>query len=417
MNVVVKRSEYQGKISVPASKSDAQRALLCAALAGENSIVCDAGKSADVLNLLMALKCLGAEITIEQNEIIFKKAIQRPYHGCINIGESGLACRLMTAVLAVEAQDLKITGEGTLNSRKIDVYENLLPQLKVDFQSTGGKLPLQLNGTLEGGSMLVDGSFGSQYISGLLMALPQCKEDSVLKVQDQKSRPYVLMTIKTLAEFGVNISLDKEDIFRITGNQNYRSTRYQVEGDWSSASYWLVAAALGLNIEISGLAWDSLQADKMMLNALLAAGCKIQNVDSSIKVHGKQRHPFQFDASHCPDLFPALATLAALTPGTSRIKGVNRLYNKESDRANALLTEFSKLGVLIQIEEDEMVIEGQEQLKGATISTYGDHRIAMCIAIAGMFNDEGIEIANPEVVNKSYPEFWGDLKSLKEKFS
>lgn len=411
--MIVKREDYQGTIHVPASKSDAQRALIAGAMAG-NSTIRNIGNSEDVLNLIEALRSLGAEIDLTKGAAVFSKPMAAPFSGKVIVGESGLASRLLTAVLATNAQNIVIDGKDSLRTRKVDVYSELFPVLGVQIETTNGCVPVQLNGKLFGGEIIVDGSHGSQYISGLLMALPLCERDSILRVENLKSRPYVLMTINTLKEFGISIKVMANDTFEIKGNQEYQATDYLVEGDWSAASYWIVASALGYNLQVAGLSLNSLQADKMILDVLFASGCRIKNDDDGLKVEVSNLHPFEFDASHCPDLFPALVTLAAFIPGASKIIGTDRLYNKESNRAMSLISEFSKLGLNISEERNSLIIEGKDQLSPNEIDPHGDHRIAMSIAVAGMFIEKGVSICHPEVVAKSYPEFWDDLKSLKE---
>ncbi len=411
--MIVKRENYQGTIHVPASKSDAQRALIAGALAG-NSTIRNIGKSEDVLNLIDALRSLGAEIDLSNGSALISKPLAAPFSGRVIPGESGLASRLLIAILATNAQDVVLDGKGSLRKRKVDVYSELFPELGVQIETANGSVPVRLNGKLSGGEIIVDGSHGSQYISGFLMALPLCEKDSVLKVENLKSRPYVLMTINTLKKFGIPVKVKANDTFEIKGNQEYRSTDYIVEGDWSAASYWIVASALGYNLQIKGLALNSLQADKMIMDVLFASGCKIKNENDGLKAEDSNLHPFEFDASNCPDLFPALVSLAAFIPGKSKIEGTNRLYNKESNRAESLIREFSKLGLNIYENDNLLIIEGMSQLNSAQIDPHGDHRIAMALAIAGMFIEGGVSIDHPEVVAKSYPDFWKDLKSLKE---
>jgi 3-phosphoshikimate 1-carboxyvinyltransferase len=185
-----------------------------------------------------------------------------------------------------------------------------------------------------------------------------------------------------------------------------------VESDWSSASYWLVASALGHEVKCVGLSMDSNQADKAILDAFVAANCAVIADENGIVIDGTQRTSFAFDATHCPDLFPALVTFAAFCSGTSRIRGVHRLRHKESDRASALVNEFSKLGVNISIVEDALVITGRKRVLSEKVDSHNDHRIAMCLAIAGLYAEDGVEITGAEAVSKSYPDFWNDFDSL-----
>ncbi|MFT5777652.1 MAG: 3-phosphoshikimate 1-carboxyvinyltransferase, partial [Crocinitomicaceae bacterium] len=212
---------------------------------------------------------------------------------------------------------------------------------------------------------------------------------------------------------GVEIVNDDFKIFTIKGGQNYSCDVYHIERDWSSASCWLVAAALGHGIVVKGLNLESLQADVALLDALNSANCMISLDDDILLIDGEERVPFKFDATHCPDLFPALVTFAAFCDGVSMIKGVHRLAAKESDRGLALQEEFCLLGLKIDLEEDVMIIHGGTPLNSAIVDAHNDHRIAMCLAIAGSFIEGGVTIKGAESVAKSYPGFWDDLESLK----
>jgi 3-phosphoshikimate 1-carboxyvinyltransferase len=228
---------------------------------------------------------------------------------------------------------------------------------------------------------------------------------------DMKSAPYIQMTISTLKQFGVIIE-NEQNIFRIAGNQSYQATEYIIESDWSSASYWLVAGAIGHSISVSGLNMRSLQADKALLEAFMSAGCKISVEGQQIQVDGSEIRSFEFDATDCPDLFPALVVLAAKCNGISKIRGVKRLLHKESNRGVALQAEFAKMGLRIELEDDLMLIYGTGKLKGAAVDSHHDHRIAMCLGIAGTIASGETILTNAESVAKSYPDFWKHLDFL-----
>lgn len=402
----------KGKIVVPASKSDAQRAIIAASLANGKSKISNCGTSDDVLHVLKACELLGAKVESigSDSYIIFGGKYVNVTD--LNVGESGLAIRLLTPIVATQNQKTLLNGKGSLLKRPLFYFDENLPKMNVEVKSTNGFLPIEVQGPLKGGTYAVDGSQSSQYISGFLMALPLVDDASDLSVEQLASKPYVQMTLNTLEKFGIRIENDNFNRFLIAGKQQYLPCDYQVEGDWSAASYWLVAAALGAEITISGLSMASLQADKKMLDALIVAGCNLQFSSDGISVKGNEKKAFQFDATHCPDLFPALVSFAAFCPGISVISGVKRLKNKESDRGVALKTEFEKLGVLIELREDEMYIHGGNTIEGCNVHSHNDHRIAMCLAIVGLFSEKGITIENSDAVAKSYPDFWKDLELL-----
>ena len=405
-------SHLQGTIQIPPSKSDGQRAIIAASLAGGTSIVSNIGTSEDVRHVIDAVVLLGAKVEVQDDDSLSIQGGELKSPTDLNVGESGLAVRLLTPIVASLNSNICIDGKGSLKNRSMHFFDEVLPKMGVQFISTNGFLPIQVKGPMKGGTYTVDGSQSSQYISGLLMSLPLIDESSELNVESLASKPYVQMTLNTLRKFGIQIEHDQFSRFLIAGKQHYISCDYQVEGDWSSASYWLVAAALGAKISITGLAMNSLQADKKMLDALVAAGCNLIFTPDGIKVNCEQKRAFQFDATHCPDLFPALVSFAALCPGVSIINGVKRLKNKESDRGFALKTEFEKLGVQIDLIDDEMHIQGTTSIEGGIVNSNNDHRIAMCLAIVGLFSEKGIKIENADAVAKSYPDFWNDLEKL-----
>lgn len=391
----ISKNHYSGIIAIPPSKSDSQRAILCDALSGGTTQLSNVGSSDDELAMLQIAKQL-----IKETESNFF------------VGESGLATRLITPILCLRSTEQIIIGHGSIERRDFSFFEKYLPKMGVEVKSTNHHLPIRVTGPLVGGDYTVDGSESSQYISGLLMALPLAKNDSILTVENLKSSDYVKMTLATVNAFGIEIK-EEGRTFKIKGNQVYKPTNYTIDGDWSSASCWLIASALGLEISISGLSMKSLQADKKILDAFFAANCRILKTEKGISIDGKNRQPFEFDATNCPDLFPALAVFAGLTSGKSTLKGVNRLANKESDRGLALQSELGKLGIAVELMGDEMIIHGVENCHGNQVNSHQDHRIAMCLGIAGMFSEGEVIIENAEVVGKSYPGFWEDLGGLK----
>jgi 3-phosphoshikimate 1-carboxyvinyltransferase len=402
---------YSRTIQIPASKSDGQRALLAAALSKGTSHIHHLGNSKDELAMLQCIEQLGAVINWNNDVLEVEGLSTFPNELALNCGESGLTSRLLIAVCAMFPGNFFISGEGSLLQRSMDFYVDLFSEQQLTFTfSENNTLPLHVRGGIQAGEIVVDGSQSSQYISGLLMGLPLLASDSVLVVENGVSLPYIQMTLNTLMSFGIVIK-QVENRYYIQGNQTYRPATYVVEGDWSSASYWLVASALGQDIQVKGLSFESLQADKALLEVFNIANCTIVQSENGVQINGTQRKPFTFDATHCPDLFPALAVFASLIPGVTTIKGVNRLQNKESDRGKVLQAEFKKLGVRIDLKDDVMHIHGQSSISGGTINANNDHRIAMCFGVLGMFTTTPIIIDGAEAVIKSYPRFWEELAS------
>lgn len=425
MKQVIRPGLISGNISIPASKSDSQRAILCAALAEGTSHLTGIGKSDDEWAMLHAIEQLGAivkedDIGSDQSRLIGYKSDKKvsiigiknlPENLELSAGESGLGLRLLTGVGSSFDQKVILTGKGSLLTRPMNFFDEVLPQFGCKVATNNGFLPIEVQGPLKGTNTEVDGSLSSQFISGLLMALAKSEGSSELTVKEMKSGPYIQMTISTLKHFGIHIE-NEGSLFRIPGNQTYKATDYAIEADWSSASYWLVAAALGHPISVSGLNTSSLQADKGLLKALMSAGCKIMIGDDGIHVDGSHLQAFEFDATDCPDLFPALVVLAAKCNGTSSVKGVRRLLHKESDRGKALQMEFGKMGLRIDLEDDLMLVHGTGNLHGAIVDSHNDHRIAMCLGIAGSIASGETILTNADAVSKSYPDFWIHFDSL-----
>lgn len=426
MKQVIHPGLISGTIAIPASKSDAQRAILCAALAGGTSRLSGIGRSDDEQAMLLAVQQMGAVIqnqngnenenenedfplTIHTVSITGIKNL--PENLELSAGESGLGLRLLTCVSSAFDQKVKLTGRGSLLSRPMNFFDKVLPQFGAEVSSNNGKLPIEVQGPLKGRELEVDGSLSSQFISGLLMALPKSKLPSVLKVRDMKSGPYIQMTVHTLKQFGITIE-NEGNVFTIPGNQRYLAADYSIESDWSSASYWLVAAAIGHPIVVSGLNMRSLQADKALLKALMSAGCKLSIGEETIQVDGSNLQAFEFDAEDCPDLFPALVVLASKCNGTTKIHGASRLIHKESNRGIALQCEFGKMGVRIDLQDDLMLVHGTGTLLGATVDSHHDHRIAMCLGIAGTVAVGDTILTNADSVSKSYPDFWKHFTHL-----
>lgn len=412
--IKIKPGKYRGAIQIPPSKSDSQRAILCAALANGKSILKNIGSSHDEMAMLQTIQILGAKViqtTGSQIEIYGIESSEKLKSLQIDCGESGLGLRLITPVSTYFSENVMITGQGSLRSRKMEFFQAYFPQMGIDIKLNDNKLPIRLSGNFHPGNYEVDGSESSQYISGLLMALVLNNHNNILKVNNLASADYVKMTLKTLQEFGIRIT-ESNETYSILAGQDYKPATYTIDGDWSSASCWLVASALGADISVKGLSMSSLQADKAILKAFIESGCRINQDENGISINGTMRKPLNFDATDCPDLFPALAVYAAFTIGVSSIKGIHRLENKESNRAKSIQSEFQKLGIEVKLENNEMIISGITTVKETVVESHNDHRIAMALATIGLVSNTPISITNPEAVSKSYPAFWNHLNKL-----
>ncbi len=407
----VKPSEINGVLSAPSSKSMMIRAAAASLLCEETSQIINPSHCDDCLAALHIIKTLGASAKKRNNQILIKGGMDFKNHH-IDCMESGLCMRLFAPIAALSNREIWISGQKSLTKRPMDIVEEPLRTLGASCFTHNGFPPIQVKGPMSGGKVNVDGSLSSQFLSGLLMALPLCKQDSEVKVSNLKSKPYVEMTIALLKQFGIKIHSSQDlSYFFIPGNQKYIKTRYTVEGDWSGAAFLLTAGALKGTITVKNIDQDSYQADKKILEALTSLGAKVSLFPEQIHVQKNRLDPFEFDATECPDLFPPLVALASCCKGCSILTGVHRLRHKESNRAASLSSEFNKIGVSVSIKENRMEIKGSP-FKGGTIDSHNDHRIAMAGAVAGLASQQGVKIKNWQVVSKSYPEFFKDLKLI-----
>jgi 3-phosphoshikimate 1-carboxyvinyltransferase len=270
---------------------------------------------------------------------------------------------------------------------------------------------MKLMGNIGGRKAQIDGSTGSQLLTGLLMAMPLLNSDSEIEVENLKSKPYISLTLQLLSEFGISIENHDFKRFFIPGNQVYKAHEYTVEGDWSGAAFLLVAGAVAGSVTVSNLNLNSMQADREIMRALSDAGCRLTENATGLNSTRSELRAFTFDATDCPDLFPPLAALASSCKGVSRIKGVSRLANKESNRALAITEVLGAMTISARVEEDEMFIEGGG-VRGAVVSSHNDHRIAMMAAVMALGGRGEVTINGAEAVNKSFPGFFDVLARL-----
>lgn len=386
-----------------------QRAIAIACVARGESKIVGFTESEDVLVALNIAKQLGAEIKFE-DKILFIQGIKKndTKDVSINCGEAGLSTRMFSAVSAVLYQNVEVYGSGSILMRPMDMVIDALTQLGAAVDSKNQRLPLKIKGGLHSGEIEIDGSESSQLLTGLLIALPNLSGESVVKVKNLKSRPYIDMTLEILNEFGVEIENKEYETFIIRGDQIAKGIEYHCEGDWSGAAFHLVGAALSGSVEITGLNANSSQADIEILTALRLAGAEVVVNAESIKVSKDKLNCFEFHATQCPDLFPPIAALAACCDGVSTIYGIERLIHKESNRARTIQTEMGKLGIKVTLDGNTMRIEGGS-ITGNAISSNNDHRIAMMGAVLASVNSQSIAITDSDAISKSYPGFYSDL--------
>ncbi len=405
-----------------------QRACAAALVAKGKSIIKNPGNSNDDKAAMDITQRLGAVVTNNNNELVIESIGVQPVSSEINCGESGLSIRMFTPLVALSNHALTVNGSGSLVTRPMDFFDEILPQLDVQVKSNEGKLPLNIQGPIIPKNITIDGSLSSQFLTGLLLAYAASPNPSkggtsepetnviTIKVNGLKSKPYIDLTLDVMKQFGLLVPENKnyeEFIFNYgTHHSSLTTHHYTVEGDWSGAAFLLVAGAVAGNIVVKGLDVFSTQADKAVLQALMDCGCIISIQPEQIEIGPAPLKPFHFNATECPDLFPPLVALASYCNGKTVIEGTTRLTHKESNRALTLQEEFAKLGVTIELQDDLMIVHGGGGLKGATVHSRHDHRIAMACAVAGLKAEGDVTIEEAEAINKSYPDFYEHLKLL-----
>ena len=443
-------------LDMPASKSFAQRAIVAAALADGTSHLGGYSPCGDNESALAAAKRLGAKVIVKGSDLeitgisAFEKCLAINE---INVGESGFLTRMLIPVLSAIADGpVRVAGEKTLLNRPLagahDIMASfgvrLVPEvLPADSRKGDCYVPLTVKGPLVPGRADVSGKGGSQLISGLLAALPLAGNRSTVYVHDPRSIPYMFITVDVLRKFGIEIGSEMEGdedflqtqdwtlctgvTFKMRGNQHYRAADFRIEGDWSGAANFLVAGAIFGDVEVEGLDTQSLQADISIMDILMDAGASMSQLEGDAATTGPvhvTRAPlcaFETDLNNCPDLFPIVAVLAAFCPGVSHIRGVERLRHKETDRAAAIVDMLTQMGVPVQVDEDEMTVEGMgfpqriltgNLLKGGQYTSHGDHRMVMALKVASLGADSPVEIDDTACVAKSFPGFLEMFETL-----
>jgi 3-phosphoshikimate 1-carboxyvinyltransferase len=406
----------RGVVTPPPSKSLSHRALICASLAAFAN-----GKKDPVSAAKKHIKNLGSSdditATADGLSVIFSKSGLK----AIDCRESGSTLRFLIPIcVAIGEREWHFSGSARLMERPLDIYKDIFIKQGLIFEPVAGGL--KISGRLRPGTFELPGDVSSQFISGLLFALPLLDADSEITLTSPlESADYVAMTIDVMAAFGVYVT-PKDDMggWLISGGQHYKMTKYRVESDWSQAAYFLCASALGRSVYTDGLNPDSLQGDRRILNVLTDMGAYIDGemqafprVDSCtmIAISGEDGlKAVTVDVSGIPDLVPPLAAIACYLDGTTKLLNAGRLRLKESDRLAALVTELGKLGANIREEGDSLIIEGRVQLEGGSCDAWNDHRIAMALALASIGCAEPVRLTGWESVNKSYPNFWKDFE-------
>ena len=401
-----------GKILAPVSKSDLHRLIIAASLCfGEQTIIHRYTMNDDIRATASIMEAAGATIQFHQDsiEIHGMTDLRSAFHA--DCCESGSTLRFLLPVLSALGADCCFSGKGRLPQRPITPLMNEMKAHGANFSAE--LLPFHISGRLTSGVYTFPGNISSQYITGLLMALPLCDGDSkILLTSALESQAYVDMTLSVLRRFGITIHVENPQLYTIPGGQRYHSpAELSAEGDWSNAAFWLCAGAISGAVTVHGIQSNSLQGDKAVCDILAQMGAEVRYGTDSVSVHGRKLHGITIDGSQIPDIIPILSVVAACAEGTTHIINAGRLRIKESDRLSAVSNILQKLGASVEEEAEGLVIHGST-LIGGTVDSYNDHRIAMSAAIAALHCQEPVIIENPNCVKKSYPQFYEEFARL-----
>ena len=401
----IKPGKLEGNVKIPPSKSMAHRAVICAALSDGVSKISNVEFSDDIIATVNAMRALGAVINeegdhLEVKGVNFKNIIPtREFERVVDCNESGSTLRFLIPIALVFEGVTRFIGRGNLGKRPLDTYYNIFDQQKIEYQYKEGELDLLISGMLKPGEFKVRGDISSQFITGLLFALPLLDGDSKIVITTEfESKGYIDLTLSAMKDFGIEIINNDYKEFIIKGNQNYIARDYRVEGDYSQGAFFLVADALKSDVNILDLKEDSLQGDREVIDVLERMGMRIERDNNSIsgKIEGQLKSTV-IDGSQCPDIIPILALAASLSDGKTEIINAERLRIKECDRLSAVTSELNKLGAKIEEKQDGLVIEGVKSFKGnVEVWSHKDHRIAMTLAIASTMCDEEIILKDYE---------------------
>ena len=420
MKAVFSPSAPFGKVSAPPSKSMAHRYMICGALS-EQSRVDNIAKSDDIEATARCLKALSSRVEFDKNSILLGGLLNgmkssftsadNEKKTVLDCGESGSTLRFFIPIAAVGNINATFVGKGKLPQRPIGIFTEALPKAGTVCKTEGG-LPLEIKGQLKSGIFEIPGNVSSQFITGLLLALPILEGDSeIVLTSPLESVGYIAMTIRTMKQFGVNIQATEKG-WHIKGGQSYKPCDYTTDGDWSQAAFFMVLGAVSGKVTVKGVAKDSTQGDKKCAEILAQFGAKVTQLDNEVTVEKGKLKAITVDASQIPDLVPVLSVCAAFAEGTTKIINAERLRIKECDRLKATAELLNNLGGKVKELSDGLEITGVSSLKGGNVNGYNDHRIVMSAAVCAARSDEDITATFAMSINKSYPDFYIDYNSI-----
>ena len=415
-------AKVSGEVNVPGSKSLSNRALLLAALAEGETELTNLLDSEDIEHMLNALTKLGVSYRLSEDKT---QCVVQGNGGAFNVaeplelflGNAGTAMRPMCAALAVSNVDTVLTGEPRMEERPIGDLVDALREAdaEVTYLKNEGFPPLQIKGkTLNGGEMSVDGSVSSQFLTALLMAAPLFSGDVTIRIKGELvSKPYIDITLDTMAKFGVTVENDNYQTFTVSGDAKYIAPgKFMVEGDASSASYFLAAGAIkGGTVRVTGIGQNSIQGDIRFADVLEAMGATVVWHDEYVEITGAPLKGVNMDMNHIPDAAMTIATTALFAEGPTTMTNIYNWRVKETDRLAAMATELQKLGAKVEEGHDYIKVWPTDSLKHAEIDTYNDHRIAMCFSLVAL-SDTPVTINDPGCTRKTFPDYFTRFKTL-----
>lgn len=410
MNSEIIPSPLGGTVRAIPSKSDAHRLLICAALADRPTVIHVPETSQDISATAGCLTALGADIRYENGSYRVTPIKESAVSPVLDCGESGSTLRFLLPVAASINDNVGFEGHGRLPERPIGELVSVMEEHGVKFH--GHKLPIKTGGKMRGGDFYLPGNISSQYITGLLLALPNTAEGGSIHLTTAlESAAYVDMTLFSLHRFGI-VTEEIPDGWHIPGGQAFRSPgELQADGDWSNAAFFLAAGAICGEVTVSGLDINSTQGDREICSILSRFGADVIISDNDITVKKAPLHGCEIDLKNIPDMLPALAVAASFADGTTIFTGGARLRIKESDRLRTVCTMINSLGGDAAETNDGLIVKGKP-LSGGKVSGSGDHRIVMAAAIAASMANGRVTITGAEAANKSYPKFFDDFKLL-----
>ena len=413
-SITITPSKLNGRIEIPASKSLCHRAIICAAMAKGKSRLTNIADSDDIQTTINAVKALGAEVTAMGNGTYIidgTNTFQKDDTVRIDCRGSGSTLRFLIPLAFTNPTDVIFTGRERIAKRSLKTYTDLFDKCDAEYvASTNLSLPITIkNGNLSGGIIELSSKINSQFLSGLLFALPMLSYDTEIKFSAPfKSKGYIDMTIDMLEKFGIKIYNYNYTTFRIHGFQEYKPFDYNAEGDFSHAAFYLAAGALGNFVVCNGLNLETRQNDKKITEIIEQMNGKIVVENGCIAAVPTLLKGSEINISDCPDLLPAVAVMAIFAQGETIIYGIEN----EKERVHTVTEQLNSLGATIIEQPDRLIIEGVDTISGGTASSCNDHRIAMALAIASTCCDSIVCIDNSECINKSYPTFWEHFNSL-----